>query len=262
MPERLSPVETAKRAAARRAADLVEPDMALGIGTGSTAYWLIRHLGERIASEGLRITGVPTSSQTAELASKAGIALVDLEAAGRLDLTIDGADEFDSALNLVKGGGGALLREKIVAAASDRMIVIADKSKHVETLGAFPLPVEVTSFGWQSTKAAIEDLLPGHDLLGDQITLRLDGEAPFVTDGGNLILDLHLKRIGDPRRLARDLNLIPGVVESGLFIGLCDTVVIGHGDGRTEIIGSANGIAPPGDADFPEPDNLFADLGD
>ncbi len=142
-----------------------------------------------------------------------------------LDLTIDGADEFDANLNLIKGGGAALLQEKIVATASDRMIVIADAAKEVAQLGAFPLPVEVIPFGWQTTKALVEETLVGLDVLGRDVTLRMNGDSPLVTDEANFIIDLHLKRIGNPRQLALVLNQIPGVVENGLFIDICDVVV-------------------------------------
>lgn len=226
--------ERAKRAAARRAAELVEDGMRLGIGTGSTARHLIERLGER-AREGLRLRGVATSEETARLAREAGLEVVPLEEVGWLDLTIDGADEFDPALNLVKGAGGALLREKIVATASDRMVVIADPSKAVEALGAFPLPVEVVPFGWSVTKALLEAALAG--ALGSAPEARLrerDGE-PVVTDGGHYLLDLRLGRIDDPRRLSLAINQIPGVVENGLFVSLCDLVVLGHPDGGTEL---------------------------
>jgi len=213
----------------------VEDGMKVGLGTGSTAAWLVKCLGERVRGEGLRITGVPTSSRTAELASAAGIKVVSLAEARWLELTIDGTDEFDADLNLIKGGGGAHLQEKIVATASDRMIVIADASKRVKTLGAFPLPLEVIGFGWQATQALVLETLIGLGTPAEQITLRLNGERPFVTDEGNHVLDLHLNRIENPRQLSMILNQIPGVVENGLFIDICDAVVIGHGDGSVRV---------------------------
>ncbi|KPP83664.1 MAG: ribose 5-phosphate isomerase RpiA [Rhodobacteraceae bacterium HLUCCA08] len=261
MPE-LSPIDKAKFAAAKRAAQYVESGMRVGLGTGSTAAWLVRCLGEKVRDEGLRITGVPTSTRTAQLAREVGIDVVSLDEAKWLDLTIDGADEFDGNLNLIKGGGGAHLQEKIVATASDQMIVIADASKQVETLGAFPLPLEVIPFGWQTTKTLVEETLVGLDVMGRSTTLRMNGEAPFVTDEGNHILDLHLHRIGNARQLSLVLNQIPGVVENGLFIDICDVVVIGHGDGRVELRDINQGAVEETKFDFLETDNLFTDIAD
>lgn len=262
MPADLSPIDKAKFAAAKRASELVEDGMRVGLGTGSTAAWMVRCLGERVREEGLAITGVPTSQRTAELARQVGIRVVTLEEARWLDLTIDGADEFDGDLNLIKGGGGALLREKIVATASDQMVVIADAAKQVATLGAFPLPVEVIPFGWQATKALIDEMLVSLDVMGRTTALRMNGEKPFATDEGNLILDLHLGRIGNPRQLSLVLNQIPGVVENGLFIDICDVVVIGLGDGRVELRDINKGSVERERIEFVESDNLFSDLGD
>lgn len=258
----LSPVDRAKYAAARRAVDFVEHGMKLGLGTGSTAAWMVKCLGERVRGEGLEVLGVATSERTAELARDEGIPVVTLDEARWLDLTIDGADEFDPELNLIKGGGGALLREKIVATASDRMIVITDAAKEVAQLGAFPLPVEVIPFGWTATQALIEEMLEGLDVLGRKITPRMAGERFFVTDQGNMILDLHLARIGNPRQLALVLNQVPGVVENGLFIDICDVVIIGHGDGRVDLRDITAGIRTEEKVDLLEETNLFADLGD
>ncbi|RVT87071.1 ribose-5-phosphate isomerase RpiA [Rhodobacteraceae bacterium CCMM004] len=258
----LSPIDTAKFVAAKRACDFVEDGMRVGLGTGSTAAWLVRCLGELVNRDGLRITGVPTSARTAELARQVGLKVVSLDEARWLDVTIDGADEFDPELNLIKGGGGALLQEKIVATASDRMIVIADRSKQVDTLGAFPLPAEVVPFGWQTTKALIEETLSSMDVLGESVSLRLNGDRPYVTDEGNHILDLHLRRIGNARQLALILNQIPGVVENGLFIDICDVVVIGHGDGRVEVRDINAGTREEDRIAFVDDDNLFSDLGD
>ncbi|GKY88653.1 ribose-5-phosphate isomerase RpiA [Sinisalibacter aestuarii] len=260
MSSNLSPIDTAKFVAAKRAVDFVEDKMRVGLGTGSTAAWMVRALGERVREEGLTIMGVPTSTRTAELAAQVGIEVVSLDEARWLDLTIDGADEFDADLNLIKGGGGALLQEKIVATASDMMIVITDPSKQVEHLGAFPLPVEVVPFGWQTTKALIEESLDGMDVLGRSGTLRMNGDAPFVTDEGNHIVDLHLQRIGDPRKLALILNQIPGVVENGLFIDICDKVVIGHQSGRVEVIDINEGTHHEDVIHFADDDNIFKDL--
>ena len=256
----LSPIDKAKFAAAKRAADYVEDGMRLGLGTGSTAAWLVRCLGEQVREQGLRIRGVPTSARTADLARQVGIEVVSLEEAGWLDMTIDGADEYDGNLNLIKGGGGALLQEKIVATASDQMVVIADISKQVETLGAFPLPIEVIPFGWNVTKTLVEETLIGLDVLGRTASLRLNGDQPFVTDEGNYILDLHLNRIGNARQLSLVLNQIPGVVENGLFIDICDIVVIGKGDGSVEVRDINEGTIEEGRVDFLETDNLFRDL--
>ncbi|WP_102108875.1 ribose-5-phosphate isomerase RpiA [Oceaniglobus roseus] len=262
MSSRLSPIDTAKFVAAKRACDFVEDGMRVGLGTGSTAAWLVRCLGEMVTEDGLRITGVPTSARTAELARRVGIKVVSLDEAKWLDVTIDGADEFDGELNLIKGGGGALLQEKIVATASDKMVVIADQTKQVQCLGAFPLPLEVVPFGWRTTKALVEETLAALDVLGDHGTLRQMGDAPYVTDEGNYILDLHLKRIGDARQLALVINQIPGVVENGLFIDICDIVVIGHGDGRVEVKDVNTGVTREDRIEFMENDNLFRDLGD
>jgi ribose 5-phosphate isomerase A len=262
MPAELSPIDKAKFAAAKRAAEFVEDGMKVGLGTGSTAAWMVRCLGEMVRQDGLRITGVPTSDRTAELARAEGIRIVTLEEAGWLDLTIDGTDEFDGSLNLIKGGGGALLREKIVATASEQMIVIADQAKEVAQLGTFPLPVEVIPFGWQATKSLIEEMLVPLDVLGRRVTQRMNGSKSYQTDQGNLILDLHLNRIGNARQLALVLNQVPGVVENGLFIDICDIVVIGQADGRIELRDINKGTVERDRIDFAEPANLFADLGD
>ena len=258
----LSPIDKAKFVAAKRAVDFVEDGMRVGLGTGSTAAWMVRCLGELVREDGLRIKGVPTSTRTAALARDVGIEVISLDEARWLDLTIDGADEFDGNLNLIKGGGGALLQEKIVATASDQMIVIADVGKEVETLGAFPLPVEVIPFGWQTSKALLEEMLVSMDVLGRDVTLRMNGDRPFVTDEGNHILDLHLNRIGNARQLAMVLNQVPGVVENGLFIDVCDVVIVGYGDGRVETRDINQGTVETDRLDFLEDENLFRDLGD
>ena len=258
----LSPIDKAKFVAAKRAVDFVQSGMKVGLGTGSTAAWMVRCLAERVREEGLRVTGVPTSSRTAELARQLGITITSLDDAKWLDLTIDGADEFDGNLNLIKGGGAALLQEKIVATASDQMIVIADAAKEVATLGAFPLPVEVIPFGWQTTKALIEETLISLDVLNRECTLRMNGDRPLITDEANYIVDLHLKRIGNPRQLALVMNQIPGVVENGLFIDICDIVVIGHGDGRVTVRNINSGAVEDDRIDLVPGDNIFADLGE
>lgn len=218
-------VEALKRQAAARALEDVRGGMKLGLGTGSTARHFVELLGERVRA-GLDVVGVPTSEATRAQAEQCGIHLTTLDEALELDLTIDGADEVDPALNLIKGGGGALLREKIVAAASARMTVIADATKWVDTLGRFPLPIEVTPFGFGATRAAVARTL---ESVGCQAELVLrkgrDGLA-FVTDGGHWILDAQCRKIPDASRLAVALNGIPGVVEHGLFIGLASKVIL------------------------------------
>jgi len=257
----LSPIDKAKFVAAKQAADYVEDGMRVGLGTGSTAAWLVKCLGEKVAA-GLSIRGVPTSSRTAELAREVGIEVISLDEAKWLDLTIDGADEFDGNLNLIKGGGGALLQEKIVATASDQMVVIADAGKQVETLGAFPLPLEVIPFGWQTTKTLVEEMLIGMDVLGRRTSLRMNGDAPYYTDEGNHILDLHLNRIGNARQLSLVLNQIPGVVENGIFVDICDMVVIGYGDGMVEVRDINEGSIEQTRVEFLETNNLFSDISD
>jgi len=262
MPIDLSPIDKAKFAAAKRATGFVQSGMRVGLGSGSTAAWLVRCLGEMVRDQGLRIKGVATSSRTATLAREVGIEVIGLDQARWLDLTIDGADEYDANLNLIKGGGGALLMEKIVATASDQMVVIADISKQVETLGAFPLPVEVVPFGWQTTRTLIEELLIGLDVLGRTTTLRMNGDTPFITDQGHHIIDLHLNRIGQARQLSLVLNQVPGVVENGLFLDICDAIVIGYGDGRVEVRDLSRGAVEESRVEFVESDNIFTDVAD
>jgi len=219
---------TQKQKAAERAADDVSSGMKLGIGTGSTAEFFVKALGQKVR-DGLDVVGVPTSERTRQLAEQEGIRLSTLDALGTLDLTVDGADEIGPELALIKGGGGALLREKIVAAASDRMIVIADESKTVDVLGKFPLPIEVNPFGLGATRVAIEAVLKGMELPA-QLELRGGDDHPFVTDGGHYILDAHLQAIPDPSGLAEKLVAIPGVVEHGLFIGLASKAYVATAD--------------------------------
>ena len=224
-----------KREAARAALDEVRDGMKLGLGTGSTARHFVELLGERVR-EGLRVVGVPTSEATRADALRCGVPLATLDELDRLDLTVDGADEIDSRLDLIKGGGGALLREKIVAAASDRMIVIADSTKQVTTLGRFPLPIEVVPFGLAATRRAIEAAMQTCGLAGRlEVRKGADGHA-FVTDGGHWIVDAHLGRIADAPRLAQSLAAIPGVVEHGLFIGLASSAVLASPEGVRVIV--------------------------
>lgn len=219
-----------KRRAAEQALSYVEEGMKLGLGTGSTAAIFVDLLGQRVRS-GLDVLCVPTSEATQRQAEAAGIRLATLDDEPFLDLVVDGADEIDDRLRLIKGGGGALLREKIVATASDRMVVIADATKKVDTLGRFPLPVEVVRFGFRATAKMVEMMVQDVGCKG-QINLRqtTDGDV-FTTDGGNLILDLHLSRIAEPDLLAQALRLVPGVVEHGLFLGLADAAIIAGADG-------------------------------
>jgi len=219
-----------KRQAAAQALEHVRDGMKLGLGTGSTAKHFVELLGERVAG-GLKVVGVPTSEATRADAIRCGVPLTTLDQIDRLDLTVDGADEVDAALNLIKGGGGALLREKIVAAASDRMIVIADDTKWVPTLGRFPLPIEVIPFGLSATRRAIVQAFERCGLAGEmKVRAGGDGHA-FVTDGGHWIIDAHLGQITDAPRLAALLNPIPGVVEHGLFIGLASTAMLAGSQG-------------------------------
>lgn len=230
--------EGLKAAAARAALEHVESGMRLGIGSGSTAEHFVRALAEKVAA-GLDIIGVPTSSRTEALCRELSVPLTTLDETPSLDLTVDGTDEVDPAMDLIKGGGGALLREKIVAAASERMIVIADEGKYVETLGRFPLPIEVNAFGLGATRVAIEAAAGKLGVSGD-IKLRMAGDGPFLTDGGHLILDASFGRIPATRRLAEALNAIPGVVEHGLFIGLADKAILAGSNGIREIDANAD----------------------
>lgn len=224
--------DIAKFNAAQAALDYVKDGMVVGLGTGSTSAHFVRGLGERVR-QGLRVKGVPTSEATRALAEQVGVPLVEISQVTGIDVDVDGADEIDPAFRLVKGGGGALLREKIVAAASKRMVVIADASKWVETLGEFPLPVEVTRFGATLTAERVRAALRASGCAGEEVVLRVSGKSnePVITDGGNYILDAHAKRIPDAEKLARALKDIAGVVEHGLFIGLAHVVILGREKG-------------------------------
>ncbi len=219
-----------KEAAAFEAVKLVRDGMNIGLGTGSTASIAIKAIGDRIRLEGLQVNGVPSSEKSRILAELHGIPLIDLRELKQLDLTIDGADEVDSAMNLIKGGGGALVREKIVAAASIRMIVVCDSSKRVDKLGSFPLPVAVTPFGHLVTRQRLMKFC-------DTVNLRTNPQnsgSPFVTDDGLFIYDMHCGKIADPPDLEMKLKGIIGVVEVGLFINIANRVVYGFEDGSTE----------------------------
>jgi len=223
-------LEALKRQAAARALDYVQPGMRLGLGTGSTARHLVELLGERVRA-GLAVVAVPTSEATRAQAEREQIPLTTLDGLAALDLTIDGADEIAPDLTLIKGGGGALLREKIVASASARLIIIADETKWVPVLGRFPLPIEVVPFGLGVTRAAVEAAARDCGAPGPaRLRLGKDGH-PFVTDGGQWLLDAALGRIPDPAALAARLNAIPGVIEHGLFIGMANIAIVAGAGG-------------------------------
>ena len=211
-----------KQNAARTAVDQIEDGMMVGLGTGSTAAFAISYLGEKVRS-GLTISAIPTSEASKKQAQSEGIPLIDFETSPSIDLCIDGADEIDSELNMIKGGGGALLREKIVASSAKRYLIIIDSSKQVETLGTFPLPVEVIPFGWQVVSIKLKEMDANSEL-------RKSGPQPFVTDEGNYILDCRFNSIPEVEQLDAELNRIPGVVENGLFVAMCDQMIMGKGD--------------------------------
>jgi len=227
----VSDVEDLKRQAGIAACAFVESGMKVGLGTGSTVKYTVIELGRKIAEEGLEIVGVPTSIATEKLAGEVGIELIDLAEAEYLDIVIDGTDEYDPDFQLIKGGGAALLREKIVAAASSAMVVVADDRKRVDTLGAFPLPIEVTPFAWESTRRQIETLMEC------EARPRKNGEDLLVTDNGNFILDLICgPTIEEPQSIEVSLQHIPGVVEVGLFVEMCDAVILAGANGVETII--------------------------
>lgn len=219
-----------KRAAAEKALEMIQPGMAVGLGTGSTAEHFVRALAKRVR-EGLKIRATSTSDRTEALARDLGIAVMSLDELGPPDLTVDGADEVDRDLRLVKGGGGALLREKVVAASSKHMVVIADWSKRVETLGTFPLPVEIVTFAPQTTIRRIAEVAAQAGCRGNLVRLRGGEGHPFRTDQGNFIADMSCEFIPNADELARMLSGVAGVVEHGLFIGLCQTLILGHTHG-------------------------------
>lgn len=222
--------EEQKRIAGEAAAQLVEPGMTVGLGTGSTAAWFVKAL----AARRIEVRGVPTSEAIGALARELSIPLVDFDSVGRIDLTVDGADEIGPGLSLIKGGGAALLREKLVWEASDRCVVIADAAKQVVRLGAFPLPVEVVAFGHKTTANRICDVLTELEFTQMPRLRQKDG-APVRTDGGNLIYDIACGSIAEPARLADALKSITGVVEHGLFLDLADLAIIGTPDGARQV---------------------------
>ncbi len=217
-----------KRNAGWRAAEYVKDGMVVGLGTGSTAKYAIEKIGERIGEENLDIVGIPTSIETEERAKKAGIELTDLSDANQIDLTIDGADEVDPNKNLIKGGGGALLREKIIAYNSKRYIVVVDPSKMVDVLGeTFDLPLEILPYWKEGIADCVREI-------GCQPSLRTSDDRTYETDNGNYILDCHFKSIENPKELSNDLNEIPGVLENGLFLDIADKIIIGKEKGFEE----------------------------
>jgi ribose 5-phosphate isomerase A len=226
----MTDVERLKRAAAAQALELVQPGMRLGLGTGSTAKHFVELLGEKVAA-GLDVVGVPTSEQTRALAERCGVPLTTLDETPTLDLTVDGADEIDPRLNLIKGAGAALLREKIVAAASSRMVVIADATKVVPALGRFPLPIEIAPFGLTSTRLMVLKAL-GEAGCDGSVTLRQNKSGEIVvTDGGHYIVDANLGHIPDAALLAAALARVPGVMEHGLFLGMASAAFIAAPEG-------------------------------
>ena len=211
-----------KQLSAEAACNYVKDGMIVGLGTGTTAEFAVRKIGNLVRN-GLSIRGIPTSNRTKELAEAEGIPLIDFSESMFIDLTIDGADEIDGNLNMIKGGGAALLQEKIVASVSKAEIIVVNKSKLVDQLGAFPLPVEVIPFGWQVVFNQLESLHGNPDL-------RLNKGQPKVTDQGNYIIDCHFRKIENPKLLEHQLNMIPGVVENGLFINLCTKMILADGE--------------------------------
>jgi len=229
--------EDLKRVAAAMALNDIAPGMRIGLGTGSTARHFVDLLGAKVA-QGFECLCVPTSEVTAAQARSLDIPLTDLDTIDWLDVTVDGADEIGRDLALIKGGGGALLREKIVAASSGRMIVIADASKVVETLGRYPLPIEVNRFGLGATRNALAQVLVTHGAEGGLKLRQFPAGDNFITDGGHLILDAFFGRISQPEALSRALLDIPGVVQHGLFLGLCEKAYVATADGVRTLLRS------------------------
>ncbi|RDW16939.1 ribose 5-phosphate isomerase A [Oceanobacillus arenosus] len=218
----LNEADIGKKAVGEEAAKYVKSGMKIGLGSGSTVYWMVKKLGE-LVQQGLDVEGIPSSNQTADWAREFGVPLTNFSKVDQLDLTIDGADEVDENLQLIKGGGGALFREKVIAMAAKELIIIVDKSKLVKHLGEFPLSVEVLPFGWEVTEKKIA-------LLGCQPTLRKKDQEIFVSDNGNYILDCAFGEIMDPKKLHEQLKLIVGVVETGLFVDMANEVIVGNGN--------------------------------
>jgi ribose 5-phosphate isomerase A len=235
MAEQLSAQDAAKQAAADAAAAMIQDGMLVGLGSGTTLRRFVRSLGARCQA-GLKITGVPTSETTRTLAQEVGVPVADLNDVGALDIVFDGADEIDPKGQMIKGGGGNLLWEKIVATAGKSFVAVIDGSKTKEQLGQFPLPVEVIRFGWRATERLMRELFVESGYLEPAIVLRGGLDSPFVTDSGHYILDCALERIAHPEALAVALNQIPGVVENGLFINIAQSAIIGLPDGSVKTI--------------------------
>ncbi|MEC8541109.1 MAG: ribose-5-phosphate isomerase RpiA [Candidatus Thermoplasmatota archaeon] len=231
----MASVESHKQQAGIEACNFVFNGMKVGLGTGSTVKYTVIELGRRINEEGLQIVGVPTSLATEQLANKVGIPLVELSECNHLDIVIDGADEFDGDFNLIKGGGAALLREKIVAQESLAMVVVADQRKMVNVLGAFPLPIEITPFAYQTTIRKLANLIDC------RVNCRMSGDKPVITDNGNYIADAHCgPSIEEPIKLEEKILNVAGVVQVGLFNEMCDAVVLAN-DSGVEVLTNPNG---------------------
>ncbi len=228
--------DRAKYAAGVKAIDTYLRDgMVVGLGSGTTSHWMVRALAPRVR-DGLKVVGVPTSKATRDLASGLGIPLADLNDHPELDVTLDGPDEIDRAGRMIKGGGACLLWEKIVAAATRHYVVIADDRKRVDVLGRFPLPVEVVPFGWRSTERLMRELFASYGHRDVPIVLRGGEATPVVTDSGHYLLDCALERIPEADELAKRLDVIPGVVENGLFVDVAEAIVFGHPDGSADVV--------------------------
>ena len=221
-------ITIAKKIAGEKAAELIRPGMVVGLGTGSTAYWAIQKIGAMV-KQGLEIRAIATSEASAQLARELGIPLTTFAETQHLDMDIDGADEISEKLDVIKGGGGALLREKIVAYHSRQLVIIADEHKYVPVLGKFPLAVEVIPFGWEITNVKLQSL-------GCKPQLRKKDDKVFITDNGNYIIDCAFGTIKDPGEINTAIDAIPGVVETGLFVQMAHTVVLGYEDGSTKIL--------------------------
>jgi ribose 5-phosphate isomerase A len=227
--------DDAKRAAGERAiAEYLADGLKVGLGSGTTSRWFVRSLAGPVR-DGLDIVGVVTSKTTLDVANEVGVRIADLNDIGELDITIDGADEIDPQGTMIKGGGAALLWEKIVATASKKMVAAVDDSKLVEKLGRFPLPIEVVPFGWRSTERQVRTLLAEFGYAHPRLEIRVKDSEYLVTDSGHYILDAHLEEIDDAPALAGRLNAIPGVVEHGLFVGIAAAAVVGYPDGTSEV---------------------------
>ena len=225
--------DDAKKAAGRRVIEeFVRDGMKLGLGSGTTSHFFVRELGKHVAA-GMKLTCTTTSRSTIDVAREVGIRITEPNEIGEIDLTVDGPDEIDRGFNMIKGGGACLLWEKIIAHASKKMITICDETKIVETLGKFPLPVEVVQFAWKQTEAMVQKTLAAHGISGIRIERRMRDGQPVVTDSGNFILDCHCGKIDNPAKLELELNRIPGVVENGLFTRESAGMVVGKLDGTT-----------------------------